>query len=202
MVIPVAWLVSLCSPVPVIPPGPASVPQPAVIIARDLSDAERLLGEQASVFFASGAPGAANITRLYPNAGATLWTDPRSGLVVGFATRVRATNAREPNRPPQQVGRPGAAFRILPTVVQAATAAASSQLAPGGQLFVRPGMTRAEVERLLGEPFHGFTRLGDPHALRLTAEYRCVVRSVTYQHGVVVHVEPPYRAVRPAGEPK
>ena len=200
MVIPVAWLISLCSPFPVHTPG--SHPQPAFIVSRDFNEAERLLGEQASVFFASGAPGAANITTLYPNSGATLWADHRTGLVVGFAARVKTAPASEANRPPQREGGPGVACWVIPSAVLAVSAAVTDLLAPGGQPFVRPGITRAEVERLLGEPFHGFTRLGDPRADERTAEYRRVVQSVTYQHGVVVHVDPPYRPFSSASAPE
>ncbi len=57
---------------------------------------------------------------------------------------------------------------------------------------IRLGMSRAEVERLIGEPTHGEDRSGDPLDGRVTAIYRWPrLKAITYAHGRVVRVVPP-----------
>jgi hypothetical protein len=74
--------------------------------------------------------------------------------------------------------------------------AATNLQAPAGQQVVRPGMTRAAVEALLGEPFYGYTKFGDPlEPDTLSADYRTPRLSVNYERGVVAQVHPPYRPV-------
>lgn len=57
---------------------------------------------------------------------------------------------------------------------------------------IRLGMSRAEVEQLVGEPTHGHLSLGDPRAGRVTALYRWPrLKEITYVHNRVVRVVPP-----------
>lgn len=71
-------------------------------------------------------------------------------------------------------------------------AGVAAQALPG-QPLVRRGMSQSEVERLLGEPFYGYTRMGDPHAGQCEARYRQPTLRVYYQRGTVVRVLPPFR---------
>lgn len=81
------------------------------------------------------------------------------------------------------------------SLVAAGLLAAATLQPPTGQQVVRPGMSRAEVERRIGEPFNGYTRFGDPLANILYAHHRHPRLEVTYQHDIVTHVDPPYRPV-------
>lgn len=57
--------------------------------------------------------------------------------------------------------------------------------------MIKSGMTRAEVEKLVGEPLHGYQRLGDALADNVTAIYRTpLLNRVHYVQGRVVRVTP------------
>lgn len=57
------------------------------VIAGTFEEAEMILGEEATIFILSGGLNNPGVVKVYPNLRVVLWSDPLTGLIMGYSTK-------------------------------------------------------------------------------------------------------------------